>query len=55
MSNDVSLLHGRLVKTDISLAGASSSALKWHDVIPQHGGDLLQWATALKVSGPVLL
>ncbi len=37
----------RLVRTDVSAPGKSHT---WPDVIPQHEKDLLQWASALKVS-----
>ncbi len=39
----------RLVRTDISSAGALRGQPEWQDIIPQHEMDLMQWATALQV------
>ena len=39
----------RLVRTDISSAGALRGQPDWQDIIPQHEMDLMQWATALQV------
>ena len=40
----------RLVRTDINSAASVSGQPEWEDVIPQHSLDLMQWATALKVT-----